>query len=70
MPRPELDIDFTDFKYGPVQAHDSDGIGLSEVVDVTVDSSVPTGLAIYHWDLLISAVSDDSERTLKRGRRE
>ncbi len=49
MPRPELDIDFN-----PGEAHDSDGIGLIQVVD----GSGPMGQAKYLCDLFLSAVSD------------
>ena len=53
MPRPELDI-IARLYSGPDEAHDSDGIGLSQVVD----GSGPMGQAKYRWDLFIPAVSD------------
>ena len=50
----------------PGEAHDSDAIGLSQVVD----SSGPMGQANTAWIFLSRQFRIDSELTLKRGPRE
>jgi hypothetical protein len=60
MPRPELE---NDFESGPDKAHDSDGIGLIQVVD----GPEPMGHAKYRCDLFISAVSDSLRADPQKG---